>query len=232
MGKLFNIRSSDTNLQFFLLFSCLLGIVIFFSAANVAFADDANKRIYLFDVIPLFDIPASNPTGKTILVSIPKAAPGFDSAAMLYICDNSRNRRCGKSSKYELKAYANTQWIDTPAQMLLPLLVHRLEATGLFGAVLSAATSPIVGELRLETEIIRLLQEFRTYPSQIRFVLRVQLLNMVNRQVIATRVFEVLENSSDENARGGMEATNRAVEQLLKELAKFLEKQLKVVPAR
>ena len=221
MNKLINL-----DLQISILSNWLLGTVIFLclSVTNVVFAVDVNKRIYLFDIIPLLTIPPPNSAGKTILVSIPKAAPGFDSAAMLYICDNSRNRRCGKSSKYELKAYANAQWIDTPAQMLLPLLVHRLEATGLFGAVLSASTSPVVGELRLDTEIIRLLQEFRTYPSQVRFVLRVQLLNMVTRQVIATQVFEVLESSRGENARGGMEATNQAVKQLLNKIAEFLKR--------
>ena len=213
--------------------SCL-GILIFllFTVGNVVSAANTYKRMYLLDVVPLLTVPPPNPTGKTLLVSIPKAAPGFDTPALLYICDNSRNKKCGKSNRYELKAYANSQWIDTPARMLLPLMVHHLEATGLFGAVLSAATSPVVGELRLDTEIIRLLQEFKTYPSQVRLILRVQLLDMVARQVVATRVFEVVENTRSENAEGGMEATNLAVTRLLKKLVTFLEKQIKEFPPK
>ncbi len=175
---------------------------------------DTFKRSYLLD-IPLPTIPPANPTGKTLLVSMPKAAPGFDTPGQVYI-----------RTAYQLEYYSKSQWVDTPARMLLPLLVHRLEVTGQFQAVLSATTSTIASDLRLDTEIVRLQQEFLTYPSQVRLVLRAQLLDMEARKVIATRVFEIVENALSENAEGGLLATNQAVARVLKDLAAFIVEQV------
>ena len=126
-----------------------------------------------------------------------------------------------------LEHYSNSQWVDTPARMLLPLLVLRLESTGKFSAVLSAATSPVAGELRLDTEIIRLQQEFLSEPSQVRLILRAQLLDMVAREVVVTQLFEIVKDTPSENAQGGVVATNDAVAQVLDELTAFMVKQVK-----
>lgn len=149
---------------------------------------------------------------RTLLVSMPKAAPGFDTSALIYT-------RGG----HEISHYRESRWVDTPARMLLPLLVLHLEATAKF-KVLSAATSPIACELRLDTEIVRLQQEFMEEPSQVRLVLRAQLLNMKKRQVVATEVFEIEKDAPHENAKGGVSATNEAFKQVLKDLVKFVVK--------
>jgi len=154
-------------------------------------------------------------TDKTLLVSIPQAAPGFDTPALVYM-----------RTPYLLEYYSKSQWIDTPARLFLPLLVYRLEASGLFRAVLSAVSSPIASELRLETEIMRLQQEFFTEPSQVRLVLRVQLLDMQARTVMATQVFEILEKAPSDNAEGAILAANRAFSQVLTQLLTFLGQQL------
>ncbi len=191
-----------------------LFILFFFTGCSVISSADTPKRTYLLD-IPLQPIPPANPNGKTLLVSIPKAAPGFDSMAQIYIRHQS-----------VLEHYSKSQWVDTPARMLLPLLVLRLESTGKFSAVLSAATSPVAGELRLDTEIIRLQQEFLSEPSQVRLILRAQLLDMVARQAVATQWFEIVKDTPSENAQGGVMATNDAVAQVLDELTAFIVKQV------
>lgn len=198
------------------LHGCVSLVILFlYTSSNPLSAADSQKRIYLLDV-PLPTIPPAKPTGKTLLVSMPKAAPGFNTPAQIYMRRN-----------YVLEYYSKSQWVDTPARMLLPLLVHHLEATGLFAAILSAAFSPITGEYRLDTEIVRLQQEFLTEPSEVRLVLRVQLLDMVARKVVATRVFEVLIDARSEDAEGGMLATNQAVARVLKKLTAFLEEVLR-----
>lgn len=175
----------------------------------------ATPKIYLLNV-PLEDIPPANKNGRTLLVSMPKATPGFDTPALVYTYDGS-----------ELKYYDKSQWVTSPARMLLPLIVHSLEAMGKFRAVLSAATSPIACELRLDTEIVRLQQEFITNPSQVHLVFRAQLLDMAKRQVEATRVFEITKEIPENNATGGVEATNLAVEQLLKSLKEFIKENVR-----
>jgi len=179
-------------------------------------ANATAPKSYLLD-IPFESLSTSNPQGKVLLVSMPQAAAGYDTAGLMYI-----------RTPYILEYYTESRWVDTPAQMLLPLLVHSLEATGYFNAVLSANSAAAVsGELRLDTEIIRLYQDFQTEPSQVHLVLRAQLLDMVTRQVIATHVFEVKEFSPSQNAEGNVIATNQAVANVLKILAKFVIAQLK-----
>ncbi len=199
-------------------------LILFVGGIPTVGADDL--KTYLLDVYLPTKAPSSK--GKTLLVSIPKAAPGFDTPAMLYTCKNSTNSEC-KGNEYELRAYRNSQWVDTPARMFLPLLVLHIEATGEFGAVLSAATTPVVCELRLDTEIIRLQQVFDTEPSQVHLVLRAQLLDMVNRQVLATEVFNIIEDARPQNAEGSVWATNQAVIRLLEELKTFLVKKVKLL---
>jgi len=178
-------------------------------------ANATAPKSYLLD-IPFESLSTSNPQGKVLLVSMPQAAAGYDTVGLMYI-----------RTPYVLEYYTESKWIDTPAQMLLPLLVHSLEATGYFNAVLSANAAAVSGELRLDTEIIRLYQDFQIEPSQVHLVLRAQLLNMVTRQVIATHVFEVKEFSPSQNAEGNVVATNQAITNVLKIITKFVMAQLK-----
>jgi len=170
-------------------------------------------KFYILDIPwqEMMILPNNVATKNILLVSIPTSAPGFDKRALVYF-----------NQQYEVKYHEKAQWVDTPARMLLPLLIHKLELTGQFKAVLSASTSPISASLRLDTEIVRLQQEFFTEPSQVNLVLRAQLLDMDAHKVLATRVFEIIENARSEDAEGGMLATNRAVARLLKALTKFV----------
>ena len=195
----------------------ILSILLLFTFTGCGVLPSANAtapRTYLLDIISL-DIPPASPEGKTISVSMPQATAGFDTAAMIFI-----------RQPYELEAYSESQWVDTPSRLLLPLLVHRLEATGFFGAVLSSNTTSVVAELRLDTEIIRFQQEFLSDPSQVRLTLRTQLFDMASRNIVATKVFEIVEPSPSEDAAGGVIAANLAVKRLLDELAEFIIAQL------
>ena len=201
--------STGLKNYFILLFLVPLSACSFISPADAEITQD-----YLLD-IPIPQAISPNVAGKTLFVAMPQAAPGFDSPAFIYI-----------RSPYQLEYYAQSQWVDTPARLLLPLLVQYIEASGLFSAVLSATTSPVSGELRLDTEIMRFQQEFLTEPSQVRLLLRVQLLDMIDKQVIGTHSIKVLENAPSEDAQGGIFAANQAVAKALKEVAIFLKDQL------
>ncbi len=195
----------------------LCGFILFLLMITPAVAADKPK-IYLFDGGWDQIIRQTNDTGKTgktLLISMPNAAPGFDIPMLMY-----------SKGGYELEYYTEARWVDTPARMLLPLLVYRLEATGLFKAVLSAATSPIAAELRLDTEIVRLQHLRKTYPYPTRLVLRVQLLDMDAHQVIATQVFKIEKNAPSDSAEGGMFAAQDAVALVLKKLENFVAEQL------
>lgn len=144
-----------------------------------------------------------------LVVALPRAAPGFDSQRMVYL------RR-----PQQLEAYASNEWVDTPARMLAPLLVRSLQGSGAFSAVL-LAPSAASGAWRLESELIRLQQDFGTEPSQVRLTLRAVLVDTNSRQVIAWREFDETVPAVTDDAAGGAAAAHQATVRVLVALAAF-----------
>jgi cholesterol transport system auxiliary component len=145
----------------------------------------------------------------TLIVSIPRAAPGFDSYQIVYI------RRA-----HTFEYFRQSQWVDTPANMLAPLVVAALEGSGGFSAVIQSPTS-VAGQLRLDLEIVRLQNEFFMLPSQAHFTLRAHLVDTSSRQVAAWREFDAMVPASSEDPYGSVLAANNAVRNVIKELVLF-----------
>jgi cholesterol transport system auxiliary component len=145
----------------------------------------------------------------TLIVSIPRAAPGFDSYQIVYI-------RHAHTFEY----FRQSQWVDAPANMLAPLVVAALERSGSFSAVIQSPTS-IAGQLRLDLEIVRLQHEFLMQPSQAHFTLRAHLLDTATRQVVAWREFDAMVPAPSEDPYGSVLAANGAVRSVIKELVLF-----------
>ena len=164
--------------------------------------------------------PRASATGLTLIVATPHAATSFDSRRMMYL-------RRGD----ELEYFAHNEWIDTPARMLAPLIVAAVEARGIYRAVV-LTPSPATGQVRLETEILRLQQEFLAAPSRVRFTLRAQLVESATRRVVASREFEAVAAAPSENPRGGVTAAHEAVRKVLGEVADFCVQNAPAVAAR
>jgi cholesterol transport system auxiliary component len=148
--------------------------------------------------------------GPVLLVEVPQAAPGYDSAHMVYV-----------RQVMTQEVYANSVWADTPARMLAPLLVSRLQQSGQFRAVL-LAPSAAKAALRLDTTILRLQQDFLQVPSVVRFTVQVTLMNTTTREVLAWRTVDTMQSASSEDAAGGAAAAQAAVQQGLSQVAAFL----------
>jgi len=143
------------------------------------------------------------------VVAVPRAAPGHDGKRMVYL------RR-----PLELEAFAFHEWVDPPAQMLAPLIVRSLQDSGAFSAVL-LAPSAASGAMRLETELIRLQQDFSTQPSHVRLTLRAVLLDTGTRQVIAWREFDESVAATTDDPTAGVAAAHQATQRVLAALASF-----------
>lgn len=148
----------------------------------------------------------------TLVISPVRAASGFDSQRIIYIRE-----------PHKLDYFAQSEWIDSPARMLGPLMVASIEQTGAFRAVVMTPGSA-GGELRLDTEIVRLQQDFQTPPSRVHFTLRAYLVEEKTRKVVAWRTFEAQVPASNDDPRAGVVAANRAVQTVLEELSQFLVK--------
>jgi len=150
--------------------------------------------------------PGKSPT---LIVNPPHAAPGFDSPRIIYVRE-----------AHKLEYFSHSEWADTPARMLAPLIVAALERSGTFGAVV-LTPSAAAGELRLDTEILRLQQDFGGSPSRVRFTLRAYVVDNTNRKVLAWRDFDASVAAPSEDAHGGVIAANSAVEEVLEHLVGF-----------
>lgn len=145
----------------------------------------------------------------TLIIHPARAAAGFDSQRIIYVRE-----------PHKLEYFAHSEWVDPPALMLGPLLVAAVESSGAFRAVVltpGAAT----GELRLNTEIIRLQHEFQTQPSRVRFTLRAYLVDDKTRRVLAWREFDEYAAAASEDPYGGVVAANRVVQSVLGKLSAF-----------
>ena len=160
--------------------------------------------------------PAQPPVAgaRVLAVLAPRAAAGFDSANLVYL------RRA-----HEHEAFAQNGWVDTPARMLAPMLVQTLQRSGAFRAVLSGQGSASA-DLTLDTEIIRLQQDFGSAPSQVRFTLRAVLIDSATRRVLAWREFDRRVPALSDDPRAGVAAANTAARQVLDELLVFCDASL------
>lgn len=142
---------------------------------------------YVLEAMPAAGAP--RPKRDLVLeVSAPRARPGFDTPQMAY------TQRANA-----LEYFARNRWADTPARMLAPLIAQALNQSGGFRAVVQAP-SLAAANLRLDTELVRLQQDFGAKPSRVRLTLRAQLIDVDSRRVLAA---------------------NRALARLLERLAAF-----------
>ncbi len=153
--------------------------------------------------------PPSTVTVSTLVVDDPRAAPGYATRQIAYV-----------RATHQLEFFAFNEWVQPPALMLAPMLVHAIERTGAFGAVVRAPTS-VAGDMRLEIELIRLHQDFRVAPSRVRLTLRAVLVDTAARRVIASREFDEEAASASDDPSGGVIAANQVARRVADDVAAF-----------
>lgn len=168
---------------------------------------------YTLDSIPsdasVHRRPHSPGSTLTLLISAPRAAPGFDSQRIIYLRE-----------AHKPEQFAYNEWVDTPARMILPLIIKALENEGAFHALVQAPNAAD-GDLRLDTEILRLQQEFSGTQSLVRFTLRASLVDNRSLRVLAQREFDASVSAPSADPQGGVLAANQAVNRVLGSLADF-----------
>ncbi len=169
-------------------------------------ADDTST--YMLTTIPS-SIPKHPRRAGTLLVMTPDTQPAYNTNRMAYT-----------TKKYQLSYFGRNQWAETPAQMLLPLIVQSLQNTEYYRAV---AAAPYMGkaEYLLTTQIIKLQQNFLHKPPTIEFYLRAQLTHLTNNQVVATKQFAMVTPLHENTPYGGVLAANEATGKLLASLTNF-----------
>lgn len=168
----------------------------------------ANQNIYVLEAGPA--IPASPVKRDMVLaISVPRALPGFDTPQMAYV-----------QRSYELNYFVTSRWADTPSRMLEPLIAQTMVQTESFRAVMPVS-GEIPADVRLDIQLVRLQQDFKTQPSRVQLTLRAQLVDVRGKRLLASKQFDEVETAAGEDAYGGVTATNRLLQRVLGALAEF-----------
>jgi len=165
-------------------------------------------RTYLLEAQIQSTIPGK-PIPLALTVSAPRAAPGYDTVRMAFV-----------RQPHTLEYFAKNRWAETPARMLGPLLVRTLDQQTGFSTVTSA-DGMVKGDIRLDTEITLIQQEFNNSQSSLHMKLRVQLVEQASFRVLATQVFDAIETAPTNDPYGGVIAANRMLPRLLGQIADF-----------
>jgi len=159
----------------------------------------------------------SNPLAKPCLslrITTPGSAAGLNTARMAYSTEPNR-----------LDYFAYHEWIAPPAKMIASLMESRLQASGLFSAVL-AGSPDVQTDLRLDSEVQVFQQDFTQNEGTLNFTVRVNLVEVQSRTLLASETF-VYQEPAIGNAEAGVVAANRAVDRYLNELTGFLDVSVK-----
>lgn len=164
--------------------------------------------LYRLDAV-LADKGVAKEREVVLAVGLPQAQPGADSTDMAYV-----------PRAHQVEYFARSRWADTPARMLEPLLLQALASGGGFRAVVSNAGA-VAADYRLDSEWLRLQQEFTQQPTRMHLILRVQLVNLHTRQVVAAQEIDEVEPVASDDAYGGVIAANQAMQRVLGRVVEF-----------
>jgi len=149
-------------------------------------------------------------SAPVLFVTPPDAAPGFASDRIIYL-----------RAAQQPEPYADHAWVAAPGRMLAPLMVEALQRGGVFSAVV-ASPSSAVGQVQLDTQVIRLQHELIAGPGRVRFTLRATLVDKRGaQQRVRTRDLESVVPTASDDAAGAAQAAQAAVKDVLGQLAAF-----------
>jgi cholesterol transport system auxiliary component len=168
----------------------------------------ASQNIYVLEAVPAIQAVQAK-RDLVIAVSLPRALPGFDTSQIAYV-----------EKPHELNYFVTSRWADTPARMLEPLIAQVIEQTDGFKAVVKTS-GVIPADVRLDTELVRLQQDFQTRPSRVQLTLRAELVDVRGKRLLAVKEFDEVENADGGDAYGGVTAANRLLQRVLERLAEF-----------
>ena len=139
-------------------------------------------------------------------VFLPRSAPGFNTARMAYLRSPER-----------IDYFAFSQWVDTPAYMLQPLLVEALARSGRFKHVVLAPSS-IGSRFRLESDDLTLVQQFDGGVNRVRLALRVRLVDSAASRYLFDEAIVLERAAQGADPASGVAMANELTRELMEKV--------------
>lgn len=172
----------------------------------------AARRAYLLQgggISPAADVAAARRC-LSLRVGATASAPGYGTTRMVYSTQPPR-----------LDYFAYHEWADLPARMFAAMIETRLDASSLLGTVVTGS-SDVRTDLRLDSELKSLRQDFTGDDSSIALEIKVSLVDVSRRSFLQTKTFSFTEAIDGAGPDAGARAANRAAHRFLAELTVFV----------
>jgi cholesterol transport system auxiliary component len=150
------------------------------------------------------------PTTSSLYVSPVEAAGGYQTEKMLYI-----------DKTFGLHPFTKNAWVDSPGDMLYPLLVESLQKSGYFKAIVSKVYAEYF-DYRLDTYLLKLQQNFTKKPSQLELSVKVVVTDVKHNKPLRSRIIHVKALCPMNTPYGGVIAANKATLALTAQITDFV----------
>jgi cholesterol transport system auxiliary component len=148
--------------------------------------------------------PASQKSGGVLLLHPTSVSAFYDTQRLVF------SRAEGQRAYYQFAS-----WTDRPGRAFSELLSQRLGA--------SFTTSGVKGDLILHTRLEELYHDAAASPGTVKIEVTAELVDAAGRRVGERQRFSRSVTARSENAAGAVEAANRAVSEVLDEIAAWIE---------
>jgi len=148
--------------------------------------------------------PASQGSARVLLVNPASVSAFYDTQRLAF------SRADGQRAYYQFAA-----WTERPGRAFSELLIRRLGA--------ASTTSGIKGDLFLHTRLEELYHDASVNPGTAKIAVSAELVDASGRLVRERQRFSRSVPVGSENAAGAVEAANRAVAEVLEDIAAWIE---------
>lgn len=157
---------------------------------------------------------------KVLLLPAISIVPWLNTAKMAY-----------QTTPQQISYFSQNQWINSPNELLHPIVLHALLHSQNYLAVVS---TPYTGSYsqRLDLQVINFQQIFTQQPSFYNITLQARLIDNTSQRLIATKRFNIEVTAPADNPEGGVIAANQAVKMLLPQLVQFVSNPSANSPAK
>jgi len=148
----------------------------------------------------------------TLLVLETEAAPFLASRKIIF-----------SDSPSERGYYQYASWTESPNKQITGLLVNRLEESKALSTV-TKVSGTTVGDFQLNSELLELYHDISERPGKARVSLRVELVNLKTRKIIAQKKFSAQAKLEEYDAAAAVEGLSHAVSNILHQVQSWLVK--------
>ena len=128
--------------------------------------------------------------------------------------------------KYRLQTYKLSRWSDFPTKMILEVITAKLDESNLYNNIITSYIYA-ASDYTLQSELLEFKQIINNKDSFVKLKIKFYLIQDDDRKNVISKIFNYTNRCDTIDAYGSVEAQNRSIEQLVKDLSIWLNKNTK-----